>query len=60
MLRLQGLRPHPPVAQGVKLICDKAEQSLPVSLGRVTSISVASAELFELVVQVAHGVFIIR
>jgi len=60
VLRLRGSGTHSPEAEGVKLVCDQTEQALPVALGGVAAVAVAPAQLFRLVVQVAHGVSLFR
>ncbi len=47
---------HMAVTQGMKLIGDLGQQTLPIPLGRKTAVLVAAAELFELVVQISHSV----
>ena len=56
MLRLQGSGTHAPEAEGLKLVCDQTEHALAVALGSVAAVAVAPAQLFQLVVQVAHSV----
>ena len=40
----------------MELVCDQTEHALAVALGGVAAVAVAPAQLFQLVVQVAHGV----
>ena len=44
----------------VKLVRDQAQVPGPLGLGRVAAVPVVVAELFELVVQVSHGVSAFR
>ncbi len=55
VLRLEPLRLQPPEAHLVELIGDEIEDVLPVGLGSVATVAVMTADLFEVVVQVAHG-----
>ena len=56
VLWFQRTATHAPKAEGVELICDQGEHALTVALGGVAAVAVALAKLFQLVVQVAHGV----
>jgi hypothetical protein len=47
---------HAPKAEGVELVCDQTKHALAVALSRVAAVAIAPAQLFQLVVQVAHGV----
>jgi hypothetical protein len=45
--------------QSMQLIRDEHQMMRPLTLGAIAAIPVLAAELFELVVQVSHGVFVI-
>ena len=60
VFRLQGSGTHAPEAEGVKLVCDQTEYALAVALSGMAAVAVAPAQLFQLVVQVAHGVSLFR
>ena len=59
VLGLEPLRTQTPEAHLVELIGDQIEDVLPVGLGGVAAVAVMAADLFEVVVQVAHG-FLLR
>ena len=59
MLRFQGTGIHPVKTQCMQLIRNEHQVMRPLTLGAVAAIPVLAAELFELVVQVSHGVFVI-
>ena len=59
VLGLETLRTQTPDAHLVELIGDQIEDVLPVGLGGVATVAVMAANLFEVVVQVAHG-FLLR
>jgi hypothetical protein len=40
----------------MELVRDQRKQALPVALSRIPTVAVMATELFELVVQVSHGV----
>jgi hypothetical protein len=56
MPRLQRSGIHTPEAEGVELSGDQGEDALAVAPGGMAAVAVAPAELFQLVVQVAHSV----
>ena len=55
VLGLQALGAQSAEAHLVQLIGDEIEDVFPVGLGGIAAIAVMPAELFEVVVQVAHG-----
>ncbi len=60
MLGLEALSAQLLDAHLVELVGDQVEDVLPVGLGGETAVAVATAELFEVVVQVAHRRLLLR
>jgi hypothetical protein len=60
VLGLEPLRMQPPDAHLVELVGAEIEDVLPVGLRCVTAVAVATAELLEVVVQVAHRRLLLR
>jgi len=60
VLGLEALRTQSPDAHLVELVGNEIEDVLPVGLGGEAAVAVATAELLEVVVQVAHRRLLLR